>query len=196
MKLNEKLIKNFWGRTFREKNGCRKWWGEKNKRGYCLFSVSEKKIRAQRFIYEQEKEPIPPGFEIYNECGELDCVEPSHLQALSRKENFRRKAEHGVFRGEKNGRTDMTEADVVAIILMHQELKIPVTKIGGETRIPLSTIYSYISGQAWSHVRLPPTPLELEEYLRVYISGYLPEKDSPYSPKIRSLLQDFKNKNG
>jgi hypothetical protein len=90
----------------------------------------------------------------------------------------------------------MTEADVVAIILMHQDLKIPVTKIGGETGIPLTTIYSYISGQAWSYLSLPSSSLEREEYLRVYISGYLPGEDSPYSNRIRSLLQDFKNKNG
>ena len=122
--------------------------------------------------------------------------EPSHLRAFSRKENFRLKAEHGSFRGERNGRSKMTESDIMAILLIHQDLKMPVKKIGGKTGIPLTTIYSYINGQAWSHLSLPSSSLEREEYLRVYFSGYLPEEDSPCSPKIRTLLQAFINKNG
>lgn len=183
-------------RKFRNKVVCdgHWWWkGAKDHRGYGRFYVRElqQNVPAHRVLFEQLYGVVPDGLELHHICGHRDCVDPHHIQAVTHRRNSQLAAEAGSWRGEKSGRTNKKEADIKAIILLHEHLHIPVKKITEATGIPLRTVYSYIKREAWSHVKLPSTPSERDEYLQKYLNGDLPVEDSPYSRQIRSLIKHW-----
>lgn len=71
---------------------CWEWRGAiKKKTGYGSFAVDgTKRIEAHRASYLIAKGPIPQGLEIDHICRHRWCVRPSHLEAVSHKENLRR----------------------------------------------------------------------------------------------------------
>ena len=67
--------------------GCLIWQGALNPKGYPYHAV-------YRRFYEQAKGPIPPGMVIDHVwergCRHKSCVEPEHLEAVTRVENIKR----------------------------------------------------------------------------------------------------------
>lgn len=90
----------YWQRIDRQPNGCWYWIGEISKQmGYGIFN---KKL-AHRAVYELLVGPIEPGLDLDHMCHNADpwcddptrclhrrCVNPSHLEPVSRGENVRR----------------------------------------------------------------------------------------------------------
>jgi hypothetical protein len=75
--------------------GCRRWRGSHSPKGYGQINVGGKTMRVHRVAYEVWVGPIPVGTEIdhvhANGCRYRDCIEPSHLEAVSHLENLRRR---------------------------------------------------------------------------------------------------------
>lgn len=72
-----------------QENGCWQWVGMARK-GYGMFHRNGKKVSAHRFVYEQTKGSIPAGLELDHLCKNKGCVNPDHLEPVTRKENVRR----------------------------------------------------------------------------------------------------------
>lgn len=72
-----------------EATGCWEWQLVKL-RGYGQMKYKGKMGAAHRFFYQRYKGPIPPDLEIDHLCQNRGCVNPDHLEAVSRKENNRR----------------------------------------------------------------------------------------------------------
>lgn len=74
-----------------EATGCLRWQGPHHSHGYGKIGV---KGYAHRIAYERSIGPIPPGLTVDHVwergCRHLDCVEPTHLEAVTRAENSRR----------------------------------------------------------------------------------------------------------
>lgn len=81
-------------RIKKNSNGCWLWqkhiiW---NGYGQASFRNGDRvdKVRAHRLAYEIFKEAIPEGLVLDHLCRVRHCVNPSHLEAVTHKENIRR----------------------------------------------------------------------------------------------------------
>jgi hypothetical protein len=88
----------FWSYVDRgDPASCWLWTGLTNDKGYGLLSVDARHVRAHRYAYELLVGPIPPGFEVDHVwrrgCRSKSCVNPGHLEAVSKRENTRRIAD-------------------------------------------------------------------------------------------------------
>jgi hypothetical protein len=70
-------------------NGCWYWKGL-TQRGYGVFSIHCRPMRAHRFIYEYCRGKIPKGLVLDHLCRVKNCVNPSHLEAVTDRVNLLR----------------------------------------------------------------------------------------------------------
>ncbi|HEY6021612.1 MAG TPA: HNH endonuclease signature motif containing protein [Candidatus Paceibacterota bacterium] len=66
---------------------CWPWLASTSDAGYGAFSVGKRYINAHRFAYESIIGPIPDGLTLDHRCRNRACVNPAHLEPVSRGEN-------------------------------------------------------------------------------------------------------------
>lgn len=67
-------------------DGCWEWTGHLS-RGYAVFSLKNRPVRVARASYEAFVGPIPEGLTIDHLCRNTRCVNPEHLEPVTRGEN-------------------------------------------------------------------------------------------------------------
>jgi hypothetical protein len=82
----------FWG--FVDKTGdCWLWTGSLDRKGYGSWTRPEqRKIGAHRFAYQLVVGPIPEGLDLDHLCRVPQCVNPAHLEPVTRQVNIQRGA--------------------------------------------------------------------------------------------------------
>lgn len=72
--------------------GCWIWLGSLGSGGYGLVGFKKRNTSqvAHRFVYESIKGPIPEGLELDHKCRVRSCVNPDHMEPVTRLENIRR----------------------------------------------------------------------------------------------------------
>src|SRR5580704_17509401 len=71
-------------------DGCRIWQGNCVPKGYPLVGKGghgKGSIYAHRAAYELAKGPIPDGCEMHHTCGNVKCINPNHLIAITKAEH-------------------------------------------------------------------------------------------------------------
>lgn len=70
--------------------GCWLWGGALGPGGYGQMATGGRHYYAHRFIYEQVYGPISSGLDLDHLCRVRQCVNPEHLEPVTRWENLRR----------------------------------------------------------------------------------------------------------
>lgn len=94
------LSNNFWKHVDKT-NSCWNWTGKPNSAGYGRCSIDGKRVYAHRASYELHKGEIGPGLEIDHTCHNRVCVNPEHLQVVTRKQN--KENSNGAYQCNKSG---------------------------------------------------------------------------------------------
>lgn len=84
--MSERLL----ARVQHDANGCWVWTGSLLADGYGNLRDGAKVKRAHRVSYETFVGPIPGGLEIDHLCRNRSCINPDHLEPVTRAENQRR----------------------------------------------------------------------------------------------------------
>ena len=78
------------GNAQEQEDGCLVWQGRTAHNGYGVISVGNRSTYAHRVAYELRVGPIPSGLTIDHLCFNRMCINPEHLEAVTRSENTRR----------------------------------------------------------------------------------------------------------
>jgi hypothetical protein len=78
----------FWARVDRRSDDeCWAWTGSKKRNGYGEFMINGHRYVAHRWLYEQVHGQVAEGFELDHLCRNPACVNPGHLEPVTRREN-------------------------------------------------------------------------------------------------------------
>lgn len=88
-------MNRFMEKVDQHEDGCWLWTAGSNGNGYGVFHVgvvegSKVRSYAHRWSYEQHVGPIPDGLDIDHLCRVRECVNPDHLEPVTRRTNLRR----------------------------------------------------------------------------------------------------------
>lgn len=85
----EKVAHRFAKKVVSDPSGCWIWTAAKTERGYGCFAVKGKQHVASRWIYKALF-VVDDHLDIDHLCRVTSCVNPSHLEAVTHRENTRR----------------------------------------------------------------------------------------------------------
>lgn len=79
------VLVRFERKVQRSGDGCWIWTGAKNSRGYGQLKIDGRSRYAHRLAYEHWQGLIPEGFELDHLCRTRACVNPAHLEPVTRR---------------------------------------------------------------------------------------------------------------
>jgi len=84
--MKQTVEERFWAKV--DKSGeCWLWTAGKDRDGYGSFWFKNQTTRAHRFIYEFLVKVIPSGLTLDHICRKRSCVNPTHLEEATFREN-------------------------------------------------------------------------------------------------------------
>lgn len=82
------VLERFWRKVAKTNDGCWIWTGAKSDTGYGTFNLGRgHTVLVHRLSYQLAKGNIPVGLELDHLCRNKACVNPEHLQPVTRSVN-------------------------------------------------------------------------------------------------------------
>lgn len=145
-------VLRFWKNVQKQESGCWLWTGPEGGRGYGVFWVDGRLVRAHRFSYEHHIGPIPHGLQVCHNCPTGDnrlCVNPDHLFVGTQRDNVIDIYAKGRYhrrnptsaRGERAGAAKLTDDQVRAIRAAYA---------AGEYQRVIAARYGVRQGAVWA----------------------------------------------
>lgn len=97
---------------------CWIWTGCLNSKGYGCITFGKKRHLTHRVSYELHTGPIPAEMQIDHLCGQRDCFNPHHLEAVTAKENTRRAVKVRMARLAQEEQDDEDRAEAILTALL------------------------------------------------------------------------------
>lgn len=156
--------------------GCWLWQGARTEKGYGQFTIGSERVRAHRMSYELFRGPLPEDTEVDHVCRNPSCVNPAHLQAVTTRENARRKglspAEHFA-QEEEIEELPAAASDQATVPQMQEEvtlrrwnLQVPIAAAEGDVYIPVRALCACLGVSSDMQVRRIKQHAILKQYLR------------------------------
>lgn len=129
---------------------CWLWTGTCTGNGYGQTRFNGKKVRAHRLFYSEHsgKSLKEIGFVLHS-CDNPRCVNPDHLREGTSSENANDAYERERrirYRGELNGRSKLTESDVLSILRDDRRTREIATEYG----VTMKTIQQIKARDSWA----------------------------------------------
>ena len=77
----------FWSKVSKS-SSCWEWNSTINDRGYGVYRLDGRMVRAHRLAYEMRVGSIPEGLVLDHTCHNRSCVNPDHLRPVTNKQNI------------------------------------------------------------------------------------------------------------
>lgn len=167
------LIDRLLAKVVKLSSGCWFFCGTKNGAGYGtigLGSREEGKGFAHRVSYELHNGPIPEGMVVCHSCDVKLCVNPEHLFLGTQYDNIKDMKSKGrgcsgerwhasrppetILRGDKHGRSKLTEQDAIEIIRLFREECLNKTQIAKRFGITREMARNIINRRNWKHLEV------------------------------------------
>ena len=88
---DSRLPATLWAKVQPQPNGCWLWTGAtRGTLGYGTRSLHGRMVLVHRAAYEVLIGPVPKGLELDHLCRQPRCLNPAHLEPVTRRENSRR----------------------------------------------------------------------------------------------------------
>jgi len=138
------------GRFFKrvtKTEGCWKWQGRKNTKGYGHLSIRGrvKTIAAHRLSYQIHVGPVPDGMFILHKCDNPGCVNPAHLFLGTNADNMADMV-------SKGRQTSILKAEDIPKIRAMAANKTTQAEIAAHFGVKRANISAVITGRTWGHI--------------------------------------------
>ena len=68
--------------------GCWEWEGRLSEKGYGVIKIGKQKRHAHRVMWLLARGELTSGIELHHRCRNRRCINPEHLQAVSKEEHL------------------------------------------------------------------------------------------------------------
>lgn len=96
--LPDEYVAMFWAQVDRSSgpDGCWRWVGRKSSDGTGIARLPWGQTTAHRLAFELQHGEAPAGYVLARTCGQMDCCNPHHIEAMTRSEHRRRQLQRRV----------------------------------------------------------------------------------------------------